>query len=86
MKTRNHKASFQNYSRWGASQGPHACTELGMNSFSYFDQGTVWKDEFEAVHGEGSLDMFNEELELCIDRSKTYDELVKFMPALSSDF
>jgi hypothetical protein len=86
MKTRNHKASMQLYSKFGASQGPHTCMELGMNGFSYFDQDMMWKDEFEAVHGEGSLDMFNEELELCLDRSKTYDELVKFLPALSSDY
>ena len=86
LKTRNHKASFQYYYRFGASQGPHVCTELGMNSFSYFDQDLNWTEEFEAVHGKGSMDMFNEELELCVDRSKTYDELVKFLPALSSDF
>ena len=86
MKTRNHKASFQYYYRWGASQGPHVCTEMGMNSFSYYDTSPSWREEFEAVHGEGSMDMFSEELDLCIDRAKTYDELVKFLPALSSDF
>lgn len=84
FKAKNLKASFMMYTRFGASQGPHVCTELGMDSFAYFDQYTNWEEDFESVHGEGSLQRFTEELNLCMDRSKTYDELVTYDADLSS--
>lgn len=85
-KAKNYGSSFRMYWRYGASQGPHVCTELGMNSLAYLDEkSTFWKD-YEEVHGTGSVSRFWEELDLCVDRAKTYDELVKLRLDLSSDF
>ncbi len=84
FKAKNLKGSFATYWRWGASQGPHACTELGMDSFAYFDQYTNWEKDFEEVHGEGSFKRFGEDLDMCIDRTKSYDELATYDAELSS--
>jgi hypothetical protein len=83
---KKYAASFTVYWKWGASAGPHACTEIGMKSLAYFDQANTFEKDFEEVHGFGSLSKFYEEFELCVDRTKTYDEIVEFMPDLSSDY
>jgi hypothetical protein len=86
MKAKSYPSSFMVYYRWGASQGPHVCSELGMNSLAFFDGDRSWKKDFDEVHGEGAYDRFFEELGLCLDLSKTYDEVVKLRTDLSSDY
>ncbi len=85
FETKKLGAGFMAYWKYGASQGPHACIELSMPGLSYLDRQDTWIKDFEEVHGEGSYDMYLEQLNICVDRSKSYDELVKFRPDLSSD-
>lgn len=59
---------------------------MSMKSYAYFDQPNTWEKDFEEVNGEGSYDRFMEDLDRCIDRTKTYDEMVKFESSLSSDY
>ncbi len=84
-KTKKYAASYRSYWKWGASQGPHVCIEIGMKSLAYFDQPTNFEKDFEEVHGPGSLARFYDEFDLCVDRAKTYDELVEYRPDLSSN-
>ncbi|MDZ4748789.1 MAG: hypothetical protein SH808_09895 [Saprospiraceae bacterium] len=86
FETKKMGAGFAAYWRYGASQGPHVCTELSMPGLKYFDREDTWVKEFEEVHGEGSYDRYIEDLNLCVDRTKTYDEFVKFRTDLSSDY
>ena len=85
-KTKNLGAGYRVYWKWGASQGPHVCAEMSMKSYAYFDQPNTWEKDFEEVNGEGSYDRFMEDLDRCIDRTKTYDEMAKFESSLSSDY
>lgn len=84
-KQKKYQAGFNVYWRYGASQGPHAVTSLDFDKWAYFDNPNTWVEDFESVHGEGSWMRFQEELDLCVDRSKTFDELIEFMPAMSSN-
>jgi hypothetical protein len=84
-KAKNYKAAFSVYWKYGASQGPHCSTEMSFDSWAYLDTPIKFQEDFESVHGPDSWDRFMEDWDLCIERSKTYDELVEFMPALSSD-
>ena len=52
----------------------------------YLDREDTWVKDFEEVHGEGSYDRYIEDLNMCVDRTKTYDEFVKFRADLSSDY
>jgi len=86
FETKKLGAGFMAYWKYGASQGPHVCTELSMPGMKYFDREDTWKKDFEEVHGEGSYDRYIEDLNICVDRTKTYDEFVKFRADLSSDY
>lgn len=86
FETKKLGAGFTAYWKYGASQGPHVCTELSMPGLKYLDRPDTWIKDFEEVHGEGSYDLFIEDMDKCVDRSKTYDELVHFRPDLSSDY
>lgn len=86
FETKKLGAGFSAYWRFGASQGPHVCTELSMPGLKYFDREDTWVKDFEEVNGEGSYDRYLEDLNMCIDRSKTYDEFLKFRTDLSSDY
>lgn len=85
-KQKAYPASYNVYWRQGASQGPHAITEINMDHWSYFDRPDTFEKDFNEVHGEGAFQRYIEEFELCLDRSKTYDELIVFKPELSSNF
>lgn len=85
FETKKLGAGFMAYWKYGASQGPHVCTELSMPGMKYLDREDTWVKDFEEVHGEGSYDRYIEDLNMCVDRSKTYDEFVKFRADLSSD-
>jgi len=86
LSTKKYPASYKLYWKFGASEGPHACVELGMSSWAYFDRPNTLEADFEEVHGKGSYQDFSDDMENFVDRSRTYDEMVKFNPALSSDY
>jgi hypothetical protein len=85
FETKKLGAGFTAYWKYGASQGPHVCTELSMPGLSYLDRADTWVKDFEEVNGEGSYDRYIEDLNMCVDRTKTYDELVRYRADLSSD-
>jgi hypothetical protein len=84
-KAKAYPASFFVYWRWGASAGPHVCTEINMDNWSYFDRPDTFAKDFDSVHGEGAYEDFIDEFELCIDRTKTFDELITWSKKLSSE-
>ena len=84
--TKQYAASFNVYWKWGASQGPHVCTEIGMKNLAYFDQPNTFEEDFEEIHGEGSFQRLLDDFALCVDRMKTFDEIVQLRMDLSSDF
>jgi len=84
-KAKAYPASFSAYWRWGASAGPHVITEIDVEHWSYFDRPDTFKKDFEEVNGEGSYDRFIDDLDLCIDRTKTFDEMLEYKPASSSN-
>ena len=83
-KAKNYKASWNFYSRYGASTGPHACTEINFDNWAYLDNQIDFEKAFEEVHGQGSFDRFLDEIDIAADQSKTYDELLVFVPEMSS--
>jgi hypothetical protein len=83
-KTKAYPASYNVYWRQGATQGSNALVEINMNGWSFFDRLDTFEKDFEEVHGEGSFSLYLDEIELCIDRAKTFDELVVYRPELSS--
>lgn len=85
LKAKNYKSSFRMYWRFGASQEANVVTELGMPSLAYFDEDLQFVKDFDEIHGEGAYDRYLEDLDACMDRSKTYDELVHVRTDLSSD-
>jgi transcription antitermination factor NusG len=80
------EAGYRAYWKYGASQGPHACIELSMPGLKYLDRQDTWIKDFDEVHGEGAYDLYIEDLNMCVERTQTYDELVKFRSDLSSDY
>jgi hypothetical protein len=84
-KAKAYPASYSVYWKYGASVGPHVITEISVDHWSYFDRPDTFKADFEEVNGAGSFERFQDEFELCIDRSKTFDELMVYKPNLSSE-
>ncbi|MFZ1677068.1 MAG: hypothetical protein WBP41_14955 [Saprospiraceae bacterium] len=84
-KAKNIQASYTVYIRYGASQGPHIAAEIGMANWSFLDEPNTFQKDFEEVHGVGSYQKFLDELEIALDRTKTYDVLNVFKPELGSD-
>jgi hypothetical protein len=74
------QASFYLAVRQGASAGPHAVTYSDFAKWSWFDAPTDFQKDFDAVHGQGGYAKFIAELDLCTDRSKTYDVLSELVP------
>lgn len=84
-KAKNYKAAYNVYIRYGASQGPHAAAEIFMDSWAYLDTPNTFQKDYEEVHGEGSFQKFQDDFEIAIDRTKTYDELNVWKPELGSN-
>jgi hypothetical protein len=81
-KKKNYASSFTVGTRQGASQGPHVASFNSFSKWSWLDNTTNFRKDYDEVHGSGAYDKFLKEFELCIDRSKTYDELVELVPEL----
>jgi hypothetical protein len=78
-------ASYSVYFKWGASVGPNVIAEIDVEHWSFFDLPDTWKKDFDEVNGAGAYDRFIEDMTLSIDRTKTFDELLEYKPALSSE-
>jgi hypothetical protein len=84
FKAKNYGSTWTVYRKYGASTGPHVCTELAFDKWAYLDTPNTFEKDFNEVNGEGSFDRFLDELAIAVDRTKTYDELISYMPELSS--
>jgi hypothetical protein len=79
-KHQKNSASFYLAIRQGASAGPHAVTYSDFSKWSYLDENSTFQKDFDTVHGQGGYAKFIAELDLCTDRSKTYDVLSELVP------
>jgi hypothetical protein len=84
FKAKKYGAQWHVYRRFGASAGPHVCTEMAFGKWAYLDTDVNFMKDFNEVNGEGSYDRFMDELAIAVDRTKTYDEMISFLPELSS--
>jgi hypothetical protein len=82
-KQKKYAASFSMATREGFSSAPRP----NVVTFTSFDKWAYWDNEafirdFKEVHGEGSWERFLEQIDLCVDRSVTYDELSEVLSEL----
>jgi hypothetical protein len=84
FKQKKYNASFTMATRVGLSQGPNAVTFVNFEKYAFWDSDTNFEKDYEEVHGLGSFADFIEELDLCFDRSKTYDELSETVSELGT--
>jgi hypothetical protein len=81
-KQKKYPTSFTFATRQGATAGPHAVSFLGFGKWAAFDNGPDFPKDFDEVHGSGAYERFLKELDLCTDRSKTFDEFSVAAPEL----
>lgn len=84
-KQKKYSVAYNVYWHYGASQGPHVAVGIDFDKWSYLDTGGDFVDDFNSIHGEEAWTRFIEELDLSIERAMTYDELIQYMPDLSSN-
>lgn len=83
-KQKKYTGSFTMSTRWGATQGPNAKTFNSFGNWAFWDEDVKFSKDFDEVHGDGAYARFVEELDLCVDRAKTYDQLSDAVPDLGS--
>lgn len=81
-KAMKSKMSFQVWTHYGFTDGPNVVTVSDFATWSALDSGENFSVEFEKVHGTGSWERFIQELDLCIERSKSFEELSENAPEL----
>lgn len=74
-KAKKYNASFSMASRQGATQGVNVVTFTSFANYAWFDADIKFIKDFDEVNGVDAYRKFIEELDLCVDRAKTYDEL-----------
>ena len=84
-KKKQYAASYNVYRRQGASAGPSVVVSLNFAKWSFFDSPNSLMKDYEEMYGANSWNRFLDDFALCIDRSKTYDELNELVPELSSN-
>jgi hypothetical protein len=82
-KKKGYAASYAVYWRVGASTGPHIAVSLNFDKWAYFDKATTFVKDFNEIHGDYNYERFLDDLALCVDNKKTYDELNEYLPELS---
>jgi hypothetical protein len=83
FKQKKYPASFSVAVREGLSAAPrpNVVSFVDFDKYAFWDSNTFTKD-YEEVHGPGSWARFLEEIDLCLDRSTTYDEISEDAPEL----
>ena len=84
FEQKKYEASFSMATRVGLTQGPNAVTFVDFAKYAFWDSDSKFSKDYEDVFGQGSFARFLAELDLCIDRSKTYDELSETLPEAST--
>jgi hypothetical protein len=81
-KAKKYKSSFDLWEHVDVTDGPNVVTINAWANWAGRDSGNNFVKDFEEVHGAGSWMRYQQELDLCLDRSKTYDELMEAAPEL----
>ena len=84
-KKKGYAGAFSVYWRYGQSRGSDVATSLDFEKWAYLDAGNNIAKDFEEIHGANSWVRFMEEVSMCTDRIRTYDELSEYMPDLSGN-
>ncbi len=82
---KQYKASYSLYLRQGATTGSHVAVSIDFDKWAYFDNGTDFTKDYNEVHGPNSFNRYLDDMALCIDRTKTYDELNETIPELGGN-
>jgi hypothetical protein len=85
LKQKKYPVDYTIYWRLEATPGPHFAAALSFANWSFLDSYDGIGAAFDEIHGKGSFELFNDELEMAVDVSKTFDQHVEFMPNLSSN-
>ncbi|MDH4092865.1 MAG: hypothetical protein OEV74_12910 [Cyclobacteriaceae bacterium] len=83
-KQKKYTGSFSMARRWGLSQEINAVTFTSFGKWAFWDEDVKFSKDFDEVHGDGAYVRFLEEIGLCVDRSRTYDQLTEPVPELGS--
>lgn len=81
-KNKKYKTSFALWQHFGATNGANAVTINAYANWAALDNTNNFVKDYEEVHGANSWARFMEELDLCIDRARGYDELTESVPEL----
>jgi hypothetical protein len=82
-KKKQYPASYNVYRRQGAAEGASVAVGLDFAKWAYFDATPNLMKDYEEMYGANSWNRFLDEFALCIDRSKTTDELNEVVAELS---
>ena len=82
FRKKKYAASFSVATRVGPSAGINAVSFISFANWSYLDNNNSWNKDFDEVHGAGAWARFLEEIDICVDTSKTYGELSENVPEL----
>jgi len=83
-KAKNYNAAFNVYWHYGLTAGPNVVSSMDFEKLSFLDEDINFVKDYESVHGDGSWSDFMEEINLSVDRAKTYDEMLEILPDMSS--
>jgi len=83
-KEKEYPVGFYMYWHYGATAGPNVIVELNYPNWAALDNNRNVRDDFQSVMDQDEWERFLEEIELSIDREKTYDEILMFKQDLSS--
>lgn len=83
-KQKKYSGSFSMATRWGETQGANAVTFTNFANWAFWDEDIDFVKDFDEVHGAGAYTRFMEELDLCVDHAKTYDQISDPVPDLGS--
>jgi len=79
---KKYKRSFALWQHYGATNGANAVTINAYANWAGLDETINFAKDYEEVHGANSWARFMDELDLCLDRTKGYDELMESQPDL----
>jgi len=76
------KNSFQVWTHYGFTNEANAVTVSNYANWAALDSGVNFFNEFEKMYGPGSWSRLMEEIDLCTERSKAFEELSESQPDL----
>ncbi len=74
-KKKKYSGSFSVATRVGATTGINAVSFVNFAKWSWFDRGVDFGKDYDEVFGAGMWTRFLEEMDICVDSSRTFTEL-----------